>query len=118
MDHLAEEFVRCSKEQGLGGRGRRYPERLRHVAVRYGRWALDSGVELGAAAKALGISALTLGRWLERETLTSEAPVMHEVTVVGEALPTGELAVCTPDGFRIEGVARSELASVLAVLRG
>ena len=118
MDHLAEEFVRCSKELGLGGRGRRYPQRLRQMAVQYGRWALDSGVEPGAAAKTLGIPALTLGRWLEGETLPSKAPIMHEVTVLDEMLPTGELVVCTPDGFRIEGIACSELAAVLAVLRG
>lgn len=120
MEHLAEQFVRVRKAQGLGGRGRRYPESLRRLAVEYGRWVMASGGSVEDAAQALGVSPPTLVRWLDQDDGPLAAPVMHEVTLVdeGPSSPSGELVVWTPDGFRIEGIHRSDLAGVLEALRG
>lgn len=120
MEHLSDEFVRLRKKHGLGGRGQRYPEMLRRLAVEYGRWTLGVGRSVEEAAKALGVSPPTLTRWLDQAPTSPVSPAMREVTVVDETIPqpAGELVVWTPDGFRIEGVERAELAAVLSVLRG
>jgi hypothetical protein len=122
MHELAREFVRRRAERRQAGVGFRVAGDLRRLAVRFGRWALEDGLSLAAAAERLGVSWATLRRWLE-ETPPEEVPVLREVVVAVPAAgePAGgagsRLALVTPGGLRIEGLTRADVVELLGALR-
>lgn len=100
------------------GRGIRVPEELRRSAIRFGRWALDAGGEsLGEAAAQLGVSRATLERWLDEEPADDGSAVRKVVVWEEEAGAGGGLTLVTPEGFRIEGLAVTDLTALLQSLR-
>ena len=122
MEALAREFVRRREVLRGEGGGFRVPEDLRRLAVRFGRWAVANGESLGGAATQLGVSRVTLERWLERRQPLVAAPALREVvlreSVVAESpVAAGSLIVVTPDGFRIEGLCRADLSALVPSLR-
>jgi hypothetical protein len=80
---------------------------------------LDQGESLGSAATRLGVSRATLDRWLAQ--VPSQEPPLREVVICEAAPeasePIGGLTLVTPEGFRIEGLAREELVGLLRALR-
>ena len=121
MRELASEFVRRRDELRQDGQGFRVPEDLRRLAERFGRGVLERGESLAQAARQLGVSRASLERWLERSPQSS-APAVREVVVREEHRdlePAGEtsLTLVTPEGFRIEGLARGEVVELLRALR-
>jgi hypothetical protein len=69
----------------------------------------------------LGVSRVTLERWLESQPLVA-APALREVvlreSVAAESpVAAGSLIVVTPDGFRIEGLCRADLSALVPSLR-
>lgn len=48
------------------GAGKPFPERLRREVVQYARAGIDDGESLGGVARDLGISAMSIKRWLGR----------------------------------------------------
>lgn len=119
MEELAERFVQERESLISGGLGLRVPASLRSLAVRYGRWSLSRGSSLVSAAAGLGVSRLTLSRWLEASEAESAEPFRE---VVLRESPPGlgagsSLTLVTPEGFRIEGLDGSSALSLLRSLR-
>lgn len=95
------------------GRGLRYTEELRRRGAELTRSLRSAGWSLAAVSRSLGVSTPTLERWLERY----EAVGMVEVSVVDSGGSSALLAIVTPDGFRVEGVARREVVALIGELR-
>lgn len=103
------------ENQGRTKTGWRYSPELKGLAVAHARERRQSGDSWAELSEELGVSALTLGRWLETEAL----PRFHPVEVVGGEVErsdsgSGSLAVLTPGGLRIEGL---EWPQVLELMR-
>ena len=103
------------ENQGRTKAGWRYSEELKGLAAAYARERRQSGDTWATLSEELGVSALTLGRWLESEA----RPRFHPVEVVNEEVERSEswptsLSVLTPNGLRIEGL---EWAQVLELTR-
>lgn len=100
-------------------KGWRYPAALRRLAVVYCREHRRVGRPWSEITEELGVSAVTLGRWLssvEPEVVSSPSPVFHPVEVVEadvKAVPA-VLRVVTPGGLQIEGL---DFAQVLELAR-
>lgn len=117
MDHLAEEFI-AARRSMVVGRGRRYPARLRRLAVEFAIEASQAGWRVGRIARHLGIRRSTLERWCA-EPEAEGAVEMREVVVSEEAgfeLATGAVLV-TPEGYRVEGLSGEALVELLRALR-
>ena len=121
MDRLLEAFRQGLQEAGLrAGPGVRYPRALRELAVAYFHEAHHQGHSRRWTAESLGVSDVTLSRWVEETELgvpnaVGVAP-LHEV-VLSDSSPRGSLSLVTPEGFRIEGLSLAELAEVVRALR-
>ncbi|NJO55773.1 MAG: hypothetical protein HC834_04770 [Rhodospirillales bacterium] len=95
--------------------GWRYSAPLRQLAVDHCRQRRLAHVSFAEIAAELGISTVTLGRWLEQGDAVS-SPGFREVVVEGLASAGGStLAVVTPTGLRIEGLVFEQ---VLELTRG
>ena len=95
--------------------GWRYSAELKGLAVAHVRQRRQSGDSWAVLSEELGVSSLTLGRWLEAEALARFYPV----EVVGGEVERSDsgstsLAVLTPGGLRIEGL---EWPQVLELMR-
>jgi hypothetical protein len=117
MEELADRFVRERESLKSGGFGPRVPLSLRALAVRYGRWSLSQGASVVVTSARLGVSRLTLTRWL------SESPSSEPFREVVVREPTSGLSTAsgvtlvTPEGYRVEGLDGSTLAGLLRALR-
>ena len=101
------------ENRGRERQGWRYSAELKALAVAHCRRSRDEGRTYGEIAEDLGISALTLSRWLETPAVTAKpARSFRPVTVMAATEASavlsppvpGELTVVTPSGFRIEGL--------------
>jgi hypothetical protein len=121
MEGLAREFVRRREVLQSSGGGLRVPEDLRRMAVRFGLWAMERGESLGATAGRLGIHRATLGRWLEQDSTVESSEVREVVVRKADSVPElgvgAKLILVTPEGFRIEGLSRGEVAELVRSLR-
>jgi transposase-like protein len=115
MDARVKRFREAVARSGVGGVGRRYPMELRAVAVAV---AEDRREEpLSRVAADLGISAVSLQRWLEQSEPIRFRPVEVEVASAEvPETPARGLALITPRGYRVEGLEAAELVSLLRVL--
>ena len=115
MDARVKRFREAVTRQGGSGVGRRYPPELRALAVAV---AEDRGEEpLARVAAGLGISTVSLQRWLEQGEPARFRPVEVEpgfAQVPGT--PARGVALITPRGYRVEGLEAAELVSLLRVL--
>lgn len=118
MEALAEQFVRGRESLISRGLGLRVPNPLRALAVRYVRWSLSRGSSLVSVAARLGVSRLTLSRWLEESGPESPEP-FREVVIRELPAPVSRsvLTLVTPEGYRIEGLDAASLVSLLRSLR-
>jgi DNA-binding transcriptional regulator YiaG len=92
-----------------GKTGWRYPDSLRAIAVEHCREQRRAQLSFSRIATELGVSTVTLGRWIERaETLPSsedERAAFRQVVIEPERLAnTNGLALVLPSGLRIEGL--------------
>lgn len=106
------------ENQGRTKAGWRYSAELKRLAVAHVRERRQSGDSWAELSEELGVSALTLGRWLEAEAL----PRFYAVEVVGEAVEpsasaTSALAVLTPGGLRIEGLGWPQVLELTRMFR-
>jgi transposase-like protein len=105
---LRDEVRRC----GARRRGRRFPADLRARLQSTTRARWSAGESAAQIAVALGISAETVRRWCEDAHGRSAALV--PVQVVEERLPSREVRLISPRGWKLEGL---DLQSALAVLQ-
>ena len=115
MDARVKRFREAVTRQGGSGVGKRYPSELRALAVAV---AEDRREEpLARLAAELGISTVSLQRWLEPGEPVRFRPVEVEpgyAEVPGT--PARGVALITPRGYRVEGLEAAELVSLLRVL--
>lgn len=107
MNDLARRFrLEAGRRQGL-----RYSSELRQLAVRYATAA--GSMSRREVAAELGLSEVTLARWLRGELASGAA--LHEVVVVEQVGSTRPVLVMA-SGVRVEGLSVGELVSVLEAL--
>jgi len=102
MDHL-EKFRTAATRQNKNRprAGRRYPDELRRLAVEHYRARREAGVARYEIAAELGVSSLTLKRWLEAVPTFG---VLRPVRIIETVETSNLLTLVTPGGLRIEGV--------------
>lgn len=111
MDAQVKRFREAVSRQGVGGVGRRYPEELRAVAVAVAKARKDE--PLAWVAADLGVSTVSLQRWLEQ----AEPAHFRPVEVAPETgVEAAGLVLITPRGYRVEGLEAEALVSLLRVL--
>ncbi len=93
----------------------RYPAAFRDGAAALARGQLDQGASMNRVARALGLPARSLTRWLQQRA----PPVLRPVTVRPEPVagpPAASPVLLTPDGLRVEGRDRDTLIALLRAL--
>jgi len=113
-------WLRDSVRRHLGGRtgrGVRYPRELREAAVACAQEALRAGKRVEAVAADLGVSGVTLARWLERSPGVRRVEVVLEPTAGAMAQPAKSLVLVTPQGYRVEGLDLGMMAVLLEALQ-
>ncbi len=114
MDARVKRFQQQAAEQGAGGVGKRYPAELRRLAVEV---ALERRQEpLSRIARELGVSALSLQRWIEQGEPARFRPVQLRPAEPDRSTESQGLILITPRGYRIEGLDASILALLLGAL--
>lgn len=95
------------------GRGRRVPVALRERVIAWTAARRTRGAGWRELARALGVPAGTLQRWLAPRSGSAHPVALRPVAVTDEpARPP--LTLVAPSGLRLEGVT---LADVIAILR-
>lgn len=105
------------------GAGKPFPERLRREVVQYASAGIDDGESLEGVARDLGISAMSIKRWLGRAGSHDDGvaelrrveiiPERREAAMVVAAAP---FVVHGPSGLRIEGLTLPGLVQLLRAL--
>ena len=118
MEHLADEFIR-RRGSIVVGRGRRYPESLRQLAVGFATEAEACGWSGNRIARRLGVAWATLERWCATQPVAEPGGGMREVVVRADGPSSAELGpvLVTPEGYRIEGLEQEDLVEILRALR-
>ena len=81
MEHLADEFIR-RRRSIVVGRGMRYPEELRQLAVGFATEAGAAGWSGNRIAQRLGVGWVTVERWCATQPVAeSRSGLMREVVV-------------------------------------
>lgn len=112
MDARVKRFRDEVMRYGVGGVGRRYPAELRALAVAVAETRREE--PLAKVAADLGVSAMSLQRWLEQGEPVRFRPV--EVEPGFAEAPARGLVLITPRGYRVEGLEAGALVSLLRVL--
>lgn len=112
MDARVKRFRDAVARSGGGGVGRRYPAELRALAAAVAQERREE--PLARVAADLGVSAVSLQRWLEQGESAGFRPV--EIEPGPAAAPARGLALITPRGYRVEGLEPGVLVSLLRVL--
>ena len=110
---LRREVLACER-----GRGKRYPEALRHRLRRWIRRRAVSGVSLREIAAEVGLSAETVRRWNEEAATASTALVRVEVDerVAADPAAPHHLTLVSPAGYRLERLTIEQAAAILRVV--
>lgn len=103
----------------------RLPKDVAREAATYARRRRSDGVSQVGIARELGVSAITIGRWLAGGEAETEGRIagnakrstkMRAVRVVDAVRPaTTSIVATTRDGLRVEGLT---VVDLIAVLRG
>lgn len=114
MDARVKRFRAEVRQQGVGGVGSRYPLELRRLAVSLARERRSE--PLSRVAAELGISVVSLQRWLDQEEPAQFRPVEIQAEPAGGTENPAGPVLITPRGYRIEGLGVESLAALLRVL--
>ena len=128
MDEMMNRYWAVVSVQG-GGRGRRYTDEARELALRLWRRLIDEdGSSEALAARAVGVDVRTLRRWWRQAAgpvamapVVVSAPVAQQRSVVGavsdQGTGTGRVALESPDGWRVMVESVEEAVALLRGLR-
>jgi transposase-like protein len=114
VDQFRKEAM--DRKRGVRRGASEYPAELRKFAVAFAREAIVGGGSMFAAARDLGVSAVTLAKWVSDADVAT-APVFREVVVEPEAAAPRALVLVTAGGMRVEGLDVETAAALLAKLR-
>lgn len=118
MEHLADEFIR-RRRSIVVGRGKRYPEELRQLAVGFATEARTAGWSGSGIAQRLGVAWATLERWCATQPVAEVGHGRMREVVVHDDVPSAALepVLVTPEGYRIEGLRQEELVEIIRALQ-
>ena len=121
MDARVRRFRKEARKEngGCTGKRRRYSRGLRAEGVAYLRERMKQGASFETVVSELGVSGWSLVRW-RRGVSAEKSSKLQPVEEVSERVDdasTSAVSVVTPDGYRIEGLDRGEVASMLELLR-
>ncbi len=121
MDEKARSFRKAveSHQRQRAGKAIRYGDELRRGAVEFARLARAEGVSLLQCSRLLGVGYKSLHRWMQTTKPGVTATSLRPVELAIGAEVTGDadrLVLVTPGGFRIEGLARPDLAALVQLL--
>jgi hypothetical protein len=99
------------------GPGKSYPAALRARITTWARRAIATGASHTATARAVALDLRTLRAWLGDATVSAASTALVPIEVVVDApAARGPLRLVSPAGFRVEGLALDEVATLLRVL--
>ena len=104
------------ENRGRSKAGWRYSSELKSLAIEHCRAERQAGCSWADLSAQLGVSSLTLSRWLDTASATGFRPVA--VIEDPEPQPVAEgtgLTVTTPRGLRIEGLSWSQVLEMARV---
>ncbi len=106
MDREAARIRGLVREAGPRRRGARLPDEVRRELIAFARRRRSDGIGVRRIAAAAGVSSESIRRWTRRDERRSTAHELVAVEVRGEVTPAaiGALSVCSPSGYRIEGL--------------
>jgi transposase len=108
-----EELRRELAQADRSGVGRPYPEALRRAAVEYGRQRERQGASVGVVAAELGVSGVSLSRWLRKGQGVESGFRAIEVVAEPYGATARRLVVHGPRGLRIEGLTVLDVVTLL-----
>jgi hypothetical protein len=113
------EAVAARRDTGRKHGARPYDESVTAFAVQHAQSLVASGLSVHAAAKALGLSMMTLQSWMRRAESVSRTSKVRKV-IVAEAQPsaatTHAITVTTSTGHVVRGLDVVQAAALLRAL--
>ena len=101
---------------GKAPRAIRYPTAFRTAAVGVAREHVRRGHALDRVARAIGVTAPTLTRWLRATRLPTLRPVAIIAPETRESASASTIVLTTPHGIRVDGLDAGTLVAVLRAL--
>lgn len=119
MDREAARIRGLVRATGPRGRGARLPDDVRRELIAFARRRWRDGVGLRRIATATGVSPESIRRWMLRDEPRSAVRELVEVEVRSDVVPgsIGTLSVCSPSGYRIDGLTLEQAVVALGRLR-
>lgn len=100
--------------EGRGRTGWRYPPEIRLLAVEYCEAAREAGASMASIAAELGITPMSLSRWLDEGVPRSAVLPVQVIDSPTDESRRPSLVAVTPGGLRIEGL---DWAGILDLVR-
>lgn len=118
MDREAARIRELVRAAGPRGRGMRLPEDVRRELIALARRRRSDGVGVDSIAAATGVSSESIRRWTQGFESRSLSRELVAVDVRDDVrLPTlGSVSVCSPSGFRIDGLTLEQAVAALGRL--
>jgi len=118
MDREAARIRGLVRAAGPRGRGARLPDEVRRELIAFARGRHRDGVGVRRIAAATGVSPESIRRWTARDEPRSTARELVAVEVRAEVAPAamGALSVCSPSGYRIDGLTLEQAVVALGRL--
>jgi hypothetical protein len=115
IDHFRKEAARRKRGVRRGASG--YPAELRRFAVAFATEAFAGGGTVGTAARELGVSEVTLSKWMDGGEVPDDREGSFREVIVEEVIaPRAALSLLTPAGYRVEGLDLPSAAALLKAL--
>lgn len=118
MDREAARIRGLVRAAGPRGRGARLPDEVRRELIAFARGRRCDGVGVRRIAAATGVSPESIRRWTAGDEPRSTVRALVAVEVLAEVVPVpmGTLSVCSPSGYRIDGLTLEQAVVALGRL--
>jgi len=118
MDREAARIRGLVRAAGPRRRGARLPDEVRRELIAFARRRRGDGVGVHRIAAATGVSSESIRRWTQRDEARTTAREVVAVEIRAEVAPAaiGVLSVCSPSGYRIDGLTLEQAVVALGRL--
>ena len=116
IERFREAAARRKRGVRRGSSG--YPEEMRRFAVTFTTESLSGGGTISGAARELGVSEVTLSKWMEKDAFGDRGGGFRKVVVEAPltTVERGAVTLVSPSGFRVEGLGLESAAALLKTL--